>query len=71
MSQGNHGKQTAAFEMHDLEVLTTKLRDAFDIRDRKYGLSGKTYEKCFVGQEAVNELIGQGIASGEEDARPQ
>ena len=68
MSQGNQKEQTAAFETDDLEVLATTLRNTFDIRDRKYGLSGKTYAKCFVGQEAVKELIGQGIASGEEDA---
>jgi pyruvate/2-oxoglutarate dehydrogenase complex dihydrolipoamide dehydrogenase (E3) component len=58
----------ASFENHDLEELTTRLKGVLDIKDRKYGIPAKTYPKCFVGSEAVAQLIKEGIAIDEEDA---
>ena len=58
----------ASFYNSDLEELTARLKRVFDIRDRKYGFPSKTYPKCFVGSEAVAQLVKEGIASHEEDA---
>jgi hypothetical protein len=52
----------------DLEALTARVKTIFDIRDRKYGLPAKTYPKCFIGSEAVAQLIVEGIAAAEADA---
>ena len=38
------------------------------IKDRKHGIRRTTYEKCFVGKEAVQALIKEGIAVDEQDA---
>jgi pyruvate/2-oxoglutarate dehydrogenase complex dihydrolipoamide dehydrogenase (E3) component len=58
----------ASFDDNDLEALTARLKQVFNIRDRKYGFPSKTYPKCFVGREAVAQLVEEGIASDEEDA---
>ena len=58
----------ASFDNADLEALTERVKGVLDIRDRKYGFPSKTYAKCFVGSEAVAQLIEEGIASDEEDA---
>jgi pyruvate/2-oxoglutarate dehydrogenase complex dihydrolipoamide dehydrogenase (E3) component len=58
----------ASFDNKDLEELTVRLKRVLDIRDRKYGFPSKTYRKCFVGSEAVAQLIKEGIAVDEEDA---
>jgi len=58
----------ASFDDTELEALTTRLRGVLDIRDRKYGFPSKTYPKCFVGSEAVAQLVKEGFAMDEEDA---
>ena len=58
----------ATFDKGDIEELADRMKCLFDIRDRKYGFPSKTYERCFVGNEAVDKLIEEGIASSEEDA---
>ena len=58
----------ASFDNSDLEELTARLKRVLDIRDRKYGFPSKTYPKCFVGSEAVAQLVKEGIAIDEEDA---
>jgi len=58
----------ASFDNSDLEDLTARLKRVLDIRDRKYGFPSKTYPKCFVGSEAVAQLVKEGIAIDEEDA---
>ena len=52
----------------DLEELTTRLKRVLDIQDRKYGFPSKTYPKCFVGSEAVAQLVKEGIAVDADDA---
>lgn len=58
----------ATFESGDLEELSTKLKSVLDIRDRKYGFPSKTYKRCFVGNEAVEKMVDEGIAADESDA---
>ena len=58
----------ASFDNTDLEALTERVKHVLDIRDRKYGFPSKTYPKCFVGSEAVAQLVAEGIANDEEDA---
>ena len=63
-----HNDNEASFDNTDLEELTARLKRVLDIRDRKYGFPSKTYPKCFVGSEAVAQLVEEGIAIDEEDA---
>lgn len=58
----------ASFDSGELEELTARVRSVLDIRDRKYGIPPKTYPKCFVGNEAVEKLVGEGIAGDAADA---
>jgi hypothetical protein len=58
----------ASFEGTDLEELAARLKNVLEIKDRKYGFPAKTYPKCFVGSEAVAQLVKEGIAIDEEDA---
>jgi hypothetical protein len=68
MTKEENGDAEASFENHDLEELTARLKRVLDIRDRKYGFPSKTYPKCFVGSEAVAQLVKEGLAMDEEDA---
>ena len=52
----------------DLEELATTFRSKVDISDRKYGFPAKRYENCFVGTEAVQVLIDEGMAADVDDA---
>ena len=58
----------ASFDSGELEELTAHVRSVLDIRDRKYGIPPKTYPKCFVGSEAVEKLVEEGIAGDATDA---
>lgn len=51
-----------------LTALAEKFRSIVDIADRKYGFPSKKFEKCFVGEEAVTQLMHEGIAADEDDA---
>ncbi len=68
MTKEEHLDAEASFDNTDLEALTERVKRVLDIRDRKYGFPSKTYPKCFVGSEAVVQLVDEGIASDEEDA---
>jgi hypothetical protein len=68
MTKEEHMDVEASFDNTDLEALTERVKRILDIRDRKYGFPSKTYAKCFVGSEAVAQLVAEGIASDEEDA---
>ena len=52
----------------DLEELVTKIRSVLTIKDRRHGLRRTTYKKCFVGKEAVQAFVKEGIAVDEQDA---
>jgi pyruvate/2-oxoglutarate dehydrogenase complex dihydrolipoamide dehydrogenase (E3) component len=52
----------------DLENITRAFREIVDIQDRKYGFPKKIYTACFVGEEAVRQLIAAGFAADENDA---
>lgn len=58
----------ASFDSGELEELTARVRSVLDIRDRRYGIPPKTYPKCFVGSEAVEKFVGEGIAGDAADA---
>jgi len=68
MTTENHMDAEASFDNTDLEELSERVKRVLDIGDRKYGIPPKTYPKCFVGSEAVEKLVDEGIASHEEDA---
>lgn len=55
-----------SIDTNDLTVLAHNLKEGVEVKDRKYHL--KTYKSCFLGTEAVNWLIKQGIVATEEDA---
>jgi len=68
MTKEEHTDVAASFDDSDLEELTARLKRVIDIQDRKYGFPSKTYPKCFVGSEAVAQLVKEGFAMDEEDA---
>ena len=68
MSNEKQNDKEASFDITDLEELAARVKRVLDIRDRKYGFPSKTYPKCFVGSEAVAQLVEEGIANDEDDA---
>ncbi len=68
MTTDNHGELKASFDGESLEELTGRIKQLFDVQDRTYGFPSKTYPKCFVGSEAVAQLVEEGIACDAEDA---
>lgn len=68
MNTENHDESKASFDGQRLEALTQRIRRLFDIKDRTYGFPPKTYPDCFVGKEAVSQLVKEGIASDADDA---
>jgi|GEM_PF-84553 len=68
MTTDNHEETVASLDGESLEDLSRRVRELFDIQDRAYGFPSKTYPKCFVGSDAVANLVEAGIALDEEDA---
>jgi pyruvate/2-oxoglutarate dehydrogenase complex dihydrolipoamide dehydrogenase (E3) component len=68
MSKKNSDDEQVSLENTDLKELRRSLRVIVDIRDRQYGFPPKTYESCFVGSEAVAQMIEKGLAADEDDA---
>jgi pyruvate/2-oxoglutarate dehydrogenase complex dihydrolipoamide dehydrogenase (E3) component len=68
MTNENQNDNQASFDNTDIEELTARVKRVLDIRDRKYGFPSKTYPKCFVGSEAVAQIVQEGIAGDEDDA---
>ena len=68
MTNDKHIDTEASFDTSDLEDFSDRVKKVLDIRDRKYGIPPKTYRMCFVGSEAVEKMVDQGIASHAEDA---
>ena len=68
MNTEDHDELKASFNDQSLESLTQKIKQLFDIQDRTYGFPSKTFPNCFVGKEAVNQLVNEGIARDVEDA---
>ncbi len=64
----NSRLEEARLGANDLGSLTRAFREIADIRDRKYGFPQKIYSDCFVGEEAVQQLIAAGMAADENDA---
>jgi pyruvate/2-oxoglutarate dehydrogenase complex dihydrolipoamide dehydrogenase (E3) component len=52
----------------DLLELQNALRRIVDLRERKYGFPPKSYADCFIGSEAVTNMIEAGLAVDEDDA---
>lgn len=68
MAQSGQINDEASLDPDALTQLAERLKTILDIQDRKHGLPPKTYQKCFVGSEAVEKLVVENIASDEEDA---
>jgi len=68
MDEEEHIDKEASFDGDGLEKLTKHVKGLLDIRDRTYGIPPKTYVMCFVGSEAVETFVREGIASDEADA---
>ncbi|GAB6908336.1 mercuric reductase [Desulfosarcina cetonica] len=68
MKTENQDEVNASFDGQSLESLTQRIKALFDVKDRTYGFRPRTYPKCFVGSEAVAQLIKKGIALDVEDA---
>ncbi len=68
MSHNNSDKQQVSLKSDDLGELKRSFQEIVDICDRHYGFPAKIYENCFIGSEAVGELIKKGIATDEDDA---
>ncbi len=68
MSEQTNRIDQASFNDNDLGDITKKVKNLFDIKDRKHGIRRTTYEKCFVGSEAVQALIDGNVAAGDRDA---
>lgn len=60
--------QHADLGENDLDELAAQVKQAFEVKDRVYGLPPKRYPKCFVGSEAVQAMIAHGIAADDQDA---
>ena len=68
MTNKKQDDKEASFDGRDLEKLTNPVKGFLDIQDRTYGISPKKYAMCFVGSEAVETLVREGIANDETDA---
>jgi pyruvate/2-oxoglutarate dehydrogenase complex dihydrolipoamide dehydrogenase (E3) component len=51
-----------------LAELTDRVSQLFDVRDRRYGFPARTYERCFIGSEAVAAMVAHGLATDAMDA---
>jgi pyruvate/2-oxoglutarate dehydrogenase complex dihydrolipoamide dehydrogenase (E3) component len=68
MSKKNSDNEQVSLKSADIKELRRSLRTIVDIRDRQYGFPAKTYGSCFVGSEAVAQMIKKGLAADEDDA---
>src|SRR5210317_2293075 len=68
MTNEKHHDKEASFDGTGLEKLTNHVKGILDIQDRTYGIPPKKYARCFVGSEAVETLVREGIANDETDA---
>ncbi|WP_020586265.1 FAD-containing oxidoreductase [Desulfobacter curvatus] len=68
MKTENNDELKARFDDKSLDDLTARIKGLFDVRDRTYGFPSKIYPKCFVGSEAVAQLVEAGIALDAENA---
>jgi len=68
MSKENFDDERTALTSADLTELRRTFRAIVDLRDRHYGFPAKNYTSCFVGQEAVAQLIKSGLAADVDDS---
>jgi pyruvate/2-oxoglutarate dehydrogenase complex dihydrolipoamide dehydrogenase (E3) component len=68
MSKKNSDDEQVSLESTDLKELRSSLRVIVDLRDRQYGFPPKTFESCFIGSEAVAQMIKNGLAADDDDA---
>ncbi len=68
MDNEKQNDKEASFDDTGLEELTNRMKGILDIQDRTYGIPPKKYSMCFVGSEAVETLVSEGVASDEADA---
>jgi pyruvate/2-oxoglutarate dehydrogenase complex dihydrolipoamide dehydrogenase (E3) component len=68
MNINNSDDQQVSINGADLKELRSSLRAIVELCDRQYGFPAKTYVSCFVGSEAVAQMIAKGLAADEDDA---
>jgi mercury(II) reductase len=68
MSEPREEEESVELGVEDLGELAAQLKALVDIRDRSYGFPARTYERCFVGSEAVAAMVAGGIAGDATDA---
>jgi len=68
MNSEEHGDSMASLDSQGIEELTSHVKNILKIKDRTHGIPPKKYAKCFVGGEAVEALVREGIANDEADA---
>lgn len=68
MAHETHEEVEVSLDRNSLDELAERVRAVLDIQDRRYGFPPRTYAKCFVGNEAVQRLVQEQIASDEGDA---
>ncbi|NOX98143.1 MAG: FAD-containing oxidoreductase [Verrucomicrobia bacterium] len=68
MSDETDFNSSDAFDQHDLDELTENIRAALEVKDRDHGFPKQTYPMCFVGNEAVDAMVAEGIATDAADA---
>ena len=68
MSTDDQLQPEAALAVEDLQELAETVRSIFKIEDRTFGIRKTKFDQCFVGSEAVHQLIHEGIATDTQDA---
>lgn len=69
MGHDKSDAQQVSLKRSELTEIHDRFRAIVDLRDREYGFPlKKTYRHCFVGSEAVDKMIDEGLAADEADA---
>jgi hypothetical protein len=67
MTEEMKTKEQISLKSSDLQELGEVFKKIVDLRDRKHGFPPKTYANCFIGNEAVEKMVAEGLATDEED----
>lgn len=68
MSEPRDEEEPIELASDELAELAAQVRAVVDIRDRSHGFPARTYERCFVGGEAVAAMVARGLATDADDA---
>lgn len=68
MSKPSKNEDAVELSVEDLGELAAQLKALLDIRDRDHGFPSRTYERCFVGSEAVTAMVTHGMVADADNA---